>query len=60
MRILQVINRWLHNSWFNVGYLFASQVANFIVEGLGWGLAILYFIMVILIASKTEGVYDGR
>lgn len=57
--MLKMLDKWLHNSWFNVGYLFASQVLNFVVEGLGWGAAMLYFIVVILIASKTKGVYGG-
>ena len=60
MRILSIIDKWLHNSWFNVGYLFASQILNLVVEDLGWGLAMLYFIMAILIASKVKGVDDGR
>ena len=42
MNILKILNKAYHNIWFNTGYLFASFIANLILSGIGWGMAMLY------------------
>jgi len=63
MRILSIIDKWLHNSWFNVGYLFASQILNLVVEGLAgvWQCYILSWLYLLLVKLKvlTMGVVSG-
>jgi hypothetical protein len=40
--MLKLIDKLYHNIWFNTGYIFASFIVNLILDGIGWGMAMLY------------------
>jgi len=43
--MLAKINKWLNNKWFNFGYMAISFILNEVVQGLGWGMVMLYFVL---------------
>jgi hypothetical protein len=40
--MLKILNKLYHDIWFNTGYMIVSFIANLLLNGIGWGMVMLY------------------